>query len=1771
MKICHPFAVSTMRKIFDFFKDRPHLNVLIAFALIVGAGLALSGAVKKEKVAFSQFELRADVADAAGIHPSTTFTLKSAADIDESAVERYLSLDPDVKIEVKKVLGGFEIKPKEKLPENAIVTFKIDESPISEKTYSWAYQVKAPFQVISTLPRDKGSGVSVPTGIEITFNREKLIHPQDYVEFFPQIQGKFEQHRNVLVFIPNRPLDPQKVYTVTVKKGLKSEGSEDALSENHVFQFETEAESPSYSMAQFGFDKTFWEFPLANEPAFAVYASNVPNASQLSVNVARFDTVNQFVESYKSSLRFQTNWSRFNRFVPYEAPDEKKIFESNVSMENQLDVKFIRIPQKFDEGYYVLTITVDKKPHQAWFQVTNFSNYVAVSGSQSLIWLRSLDGGQREADAHVSFEGREIGKTNADGVAQFETPADLVSARDDAYSYWKEPAFFYIVKAQGKELAIPIESRYGGFYKINSPDQWWDYLSLDKTVYQPDDTLRFWGVMKQRNGSDVKGEEITMQLSTPFWYGTSRDDVTVYAQTKAKVSDFYTLTGEMNFSGLKPGLYQLSMKRGDEIIVSENVSVETYVAPAYRLTLTPDKNAIFAGDSVNMKVRGEFFDGTPVSNGQMKYAGYLNGPLSSRVQLDENGEGNFTVKTDYIASAYWPKYLRITVSPVLAEEGEIAQSVSVLVFGPNMDLQADQQVGSNSSKFNLKLREVTLEKIQAGQPFWVQNNYLGAAVANNAVNVEVKEVIFKKTQIGTRYDIINKATYPIYDYSTEEHTVRQMSVTTDDKGETSFEQKLEEDKTYKIIFTTRDTNGRAVEVQRYAFGYSRSPFSGYDTSGVALKNRDEEKKQYKLGEKISLELQDNAGNAVASSPRDFLFIRVVGGVHSYELADEPNYTDTFQDMYIPNVNVIGVWFSGKRFHDSWPMNLSFEAEEKRLQINVSKDKERYKPGEEVRLNIEVTDPNGNPKEAQVHIGALDEAVFTLNPTEKDITSALYNDVYVSLLTRSSHLTPLESGAELGGCFLSGTQILTPLGSKSIEDVHAGETILTKESEDSSALVEAKVARVTSHLVRGYVIVNDKLRVTENHRLYINGEWNKAGQLKIGDMLQNSMGKQVAVTSIQKVDEWVNVHNFEVEGNHTYFADTLYVHNEEKGGGEARGEFEDVAIYKSILTDSDGRANVSFALPDNITSWRVTLQAVSKDWLAGKTIEFVPVGLPLFVEASLNRTYLDGDKLIIRTRVFGTEEIQYPVTYRVESDTLPFKLLEKSGSRSEEFNLGQLSVGTHQIKVSANAGGFSDAIVKEIRVLDSYFTQSAAEYHQVSSSLEGIKGNEKGFTQLIFTSQERAIYYWPLLALAQSGGVRVDQVSSRYFGGLLLKKFFGEEQEDESPEFRAYQPGSGGIALLPYSDEDLRVSAQFADLMKEENIDISREMLKTYFTQSLNDRKADASRVVLALYGLAALKEPVLVSLQHIKDEKDLTLMDKAYIALALDTIGAKEEARAYYQEHLKQKLVSKSPYFFVEELKSADENIILTALLAQLAGSLQEPEAEGLASYVFEQQPKEKLINFELLGYLKAVLPRLKGEDVSFAYRTKDRADSHTLKAGESVRLAMAPEELQTLRFENVSGRVDVVSRYDQAVDPEELAMDESLRVTRRYVVNGMPTTEFKEGDIVKIELSDSFGLGALKGRYQVIDHLPSGLRAVTRLNVIQSKEGDCVRYPARIEDQTVTFLDWNPKFGSCSALSYYARVVTKGEYEAEPVLIQSAKSSQSLNVSAPDRISIRE
>jgi len=823
----------------------------------------------------------------------------------------------------------------------------------------------------------------------------------------------------------------------------------------------------------------------------------------------------------------------------------------------------------------------------------------------------------------------------------------------------------------------------------------------------------------------------------------------------------------------------------------------------------------------------------------------------------------------------------------------------------------------------------------------------------------------------------------------------------------------------------------------------------------------------------------------------------------------------------------------------------------------------------VNLNIRVTDKNGSPKQAEVNVSGIDEAVFSLNPEEKDIADNLYQNIFASLIIRSSHETLLEQRVDGGGCFVAGTDVLVPGGLQHIEKLRIGDEILTWAGGSTKEFVKARIKRISSHIVNGYLVVNNKLKITTNHRLLVNGLWKQAGEIEIGDTLLTKDGVKEKVVSLKFVPEWTIVYNVELDKYHTYFADGIYVHNEGKDQGGVRTNFQEVAIYKSIRTDSNGRAEVSFDVPDNLTSWRLTFQAVTKDLFVGKTVSFVPVSLPFFVEATLNRTYLAGDNLDLRVRVFGTADIQDKITYTIESETLPFKKIEKIGGKIVEIPLGSLTPGKHQIKISAKAGEYSDAIIRDLNVLSSYFLKSDSEFYELSPKLSNIRGSTKGYTTLLFTSYERGRFYNILRQLSYESGARLDQNFTSWVVKTYLNRFFDEKIKIEDIDVRSYQTSDGGISLLPYSDKDLDLSAKFANLIKDEATTASKESLKRFLTVSLTDRKADLSRIVTALYGLSAFKEPILVTLQNIKSDPNLTLMDKIYIALALDNLGAKEEARAYYKAEIKPVLVIKKPFVYIDKLKSQDDNILATALLAGLAASLSEPESDGLGQYAIENYPKETLKNFEILLYFKAALPKLSGDKVSFSWKTSAKSGSKILEKNEVFRLELSFDELSTLRFSDVNGRIGLVSNFEKESSPAEVEKDAMIGVARSYFVDGRPATEFSDGDLVKIEIRPIFAPGALEGAYQIIDYLPSGLRAVTNLQSapFNSSYSGYQYYPSNIEDQKVTFVIWKnyPK-----PFFYYARVVSKGKYKAEPALIQSLKSLESMNISKEASITIR-
>ncbi|MFB3880300.1 MAG: alpha-2-macroglobulin [Armatimonadota bacterium] len=95
--------------------------------------------------------------------------------------------------------------------------------------------------------------------------------------------------------------------------------------------------------------------------------------------------------------------------------------------------------------------------------------------------------------------------------------------------------------------------------------------------------------------------------------------------------------------------------------------------------------------------------------------------------------------------------------------------------------------------------------------------------------------------------------------------------------------------------------------------------------------------------------------------------------------------------------------------------------------------------------------------------------------------------------------------------------------------------------------------------------------------------------------------------------------------------------------EVRRKFVDTAFWApQVMTDAEGRATVSFKLPDNLTSWRVTCRAVSADTRGGQTRANFEVNKPLMVRLDLPRFATEGDRFRVSAYVHNETDEELTV-------------------------------------------------------------------------------------------------------------------------------------------------------------------------------------------------------------------------------------------------------------------------------------------------------------------------------------------------------------------------------------------------------------------------------------------------------------------------------------------------------------------------------------------------
>ena len=174
----------------------------------------------------------------------------------------------------------------------------------------------------------------------------------------------------------------------------------------------------------------------------------------------------------------------------------------------------------------------------------------------------------------------------------------------------------------------------------------------------------------------------------------------------------------------------------------------------------------------------------------------------------------------------------------------------------------------------------------------------------------------------------------------------------------------------------------------------------------------------------------------------------------------------------------------------------------------------------------------------------DNALVKLN--QELHSSALYNGFQLGV----SALAIFTTGAtSTMACFIAGTMILTAAGLVAIENIKAGDKVVSTNAdtfETAEKTVVEIYIREVPQLV--HLTVNGELiSTTVDHPFYVKDVgFVNAGELYVGDKIVNASGDtySIEIISCEIVDKPVTVYNFQVEDFHTYHVGNLgvLVHN-----------------------------------------------------------------------------------------------------------------------------------------------------------------------------------------------------------------------------------------------------------------------------------------------------------------------------------------------------------------------------------------------------------------------------------------------------------------------------------------------------------------------------------------------------------------------------------------------------------------------------------------------------
>jgi hypothetical protein len=144
---------------------------------------------------------------------------------------------------------------------------------------------------------------------------------------------------------------------------------------------------------------------------------------------------------------------------------------------------------------------------------------------------------------------------------------------------------------------------------------------------------------------------------------------------------------------------------------------------------------------------------------------------------------------------------------------------------------------------------------------------------------------------------------------------------------------------------------------------------------------------------------------------------------------------------------------------------------------------------------------------------------------------------------------------------------------------------------------------------------------------------------------------------------------------------------------------------TLITDENGKASITLTTPDSITSWGLEASASTKDAKFGIAGENITVFQEFFVEPDIPLSVIQNDIFPLKVMIYNYISEPNNVTVRLFNDTwfelqdsnVKQILVEPNSVTSVSFRIKASEIGVHEVSILAGNARISDAVVREMRV------------------------------------------------------------------------------------------------------------------------------------------------------------------------------------------------------------------------------------------------------------------------------------------------------------------------------------------------------------------------------------------------------------------------------------------------------------------------------------------